>query len=266
MVLLPLLLAALVDGSERRQARLQELRGRLGEGIPGLEHGTNARLEWVRHRYGERVWDAILSTLAAHGVLVGGRSPRWDPVIPWLAREFYRNGPEVVAGTPRLLVSHRRLQALVDWAHATNPDLYRYDAVAADNAARAWHETFRAGGEVAPSSAKGGVPVYVWPDGWSMVRLVSPKQLAKEGEQLQHCVGGYWPDVREGRSVILSLRSPGGEPQVTVEVQPLGSRMALTGGVGEEPPFVIVQAQALDNNPPTGPTGSTSAPGQTRWA
>jgi hypothetical protein len=37
-----------------------------------------------------------------------------------------------------------------------------------------------------------------------------------------HCVGGYCPDVLEGRSRIYSLRDAKGEPHVTVEVQPSG--------------------------------------------
>ncbi len=44
--------------------------------------------------------------------------------------------------------------------------------------------------------------------------------LTYEGETMGHCVGGYCPDVLEGRSRIYSLRDAKGEPHVTVEVQP----------------------------------------------
>lgn len=47
--------------------------------------------------------------------------------------------------------------------------------------------------------------------------------LKYEGEAMGHCVGGYCPDVIEGRSRIFSLRDAKGEPHVTVEVEPLGS-------------------------------------------
>lgn len=46
------------------------------------------------------------------------------------------------------------------------------------------------------------------------------QQLKYEGETMQHCVGGYCPDVLEGRSRIFSLRDAKGEPHVTVEVSP----------------------------------------------
>ncbi len=44
--------------------------------------------------------------------------------------------------------------------------------------------------------------------------------LKYEGETMGHCVGGYCPDVMEGRSRIYSLRDAKGQPHVTVEVLP----------------------------------------------
>jgi len=44
--------------------------------------------------------------------------------------------------------------------------------------------------------------------------------LKYEGETMGHCVGGYCPDVIEGKSRIFSLRDARGEPHVTVEVRP----------------------------------------------
>jgi hypothetical protein len=44
--------------------------------------------------------------------------------------------------------------------------------------------------------------------------------LKYEGETMGHCVGGYCPDVSEGRSKIFSLRDKKGQPHVTIEVAP----------------------------------------------
>ena len=44
--------------------------------------------------------------------------------------------------------------------------------------------------------------------------------LKYEGETMGHCVGGYCPDVVEGRSRIYSLRDKKGQPHVTIEVAP----------------------------------------------
>jgi hypothetical protein len=49
---------------------------------------------------------------------------------------------------------------------------------------------------------------------------VLEEALKYEGEVMGHCVGGYCPDVLEGRSRIYSLRDKKGEPHVTIEVQP----------------------------------------------
>ena len=52
--------------------------------------------------------------------------------------------------------------------------------------------------------------------------------LKYEGDTMGHCVGGYCPDVMEGRSRIFSLRDAKGEPHVTVETAPV-----LTGISGD---------------------------------
>jgi hypothetical protein len=53
--------------------------------------------------------------------------------------------------------------------------------------------------------------------------------LKYEGDMMQHCVGGYCPDVAEGRSQIFSLRDEKGRPQVTVEVEPNPNPYPVSG-------------------------------------
>ena len=45
-------------------------------------------------------------------------------------------------------------------------------------------------------------------------------QLAREGNTMGHCVGGYCEGVASGESRIFSLRDPKGQSHVTVEVEP----------------------------------------------
>jgi len=61
------------------------------------------------------------------------------------------------------------------------------------------------------------------------------KQLKYEGDVMGHCVGGYCPDVLEGKSRIFSLRDAKGEPHVTVEVKPAGEWVGRPGAVDENP-------------------------------
>jgi len=84
--------------------------------------------------------------------------------------------------------------------------------------------------------------------------------LKYEGDTMGHCVGGYCPDVLEGRTRIYSLRDKRGEPHVTVEVQSLrGSelgRYAADLPEGEDvaamknPPQKIVQIKGKGNARP----------------
>jgi hypothetical protein len=46
--------------------------------------------------------------------------------------------------------------------------------------------------------------------------------LKYEGDIMKHCVGGYCPDVLEGRSRIYSLRDAKGAPHATVETKQIG--------------------------------------------
>lgn len=61
------------------------------------------------------------------------------------------------------------------------------------------------------------------------------KQLKYEGDTMGHCVGGYCPDVLEGKSRIFSLRDVKGEPHVTVEVNPAEEWVRRPGAVDENP-------------------------------
>lgn len=61
-------------------------------------------------------------------------------------------------------------------------------------------------------------------------------QLKYEGDTMGHCVGGYCPDVLEGRSRIFSLRDSKGEPHVTVEVEPPRKRQFDAHGDFEKLP------------------------------
>jgi hypothetical protein len=53
--------------------------------------------------------------------------------------------------------------------------------------------------------------------------------LKYEGDTMQHCVGGYCPDVLEGRSRIYSLRDDKGQPRVTIEVEPNQTPYPVSG-------------------------------------
>jgi hypothetical protein len=66
-----------------------------------------------------------------------------------------------------------------------------------------------------------------------------------------HCVGGYCPDVLEGRSRIFSLRNKKtGEPHVTIETSPSSSNPLKALREGTATDFDIVQIKGKANKAP----------------
>ena len=57
-------------------------------------------------------------------------------------------------------------------------------------------------------------------DGWNIQRVVEPQDLKAEGNLMHHCVGSYVEEVKEGISLIYSLRDPYNVPKVTIELTP----------------------------------------------
>lgn len=74
--------------------------------------------------------------------------------------------------------------------------------------------------------------------------------LKYEGEVLQHCVGGYCPDVVEGRSRIFSLRDEAGKPYVTIETTPSSSNTIKSLKEGSPQIFDIAQIKGKKNQAP----------------
>jgi len=107
---------------------------------------------------------------------------------------------------------------LRDWAVATNKNVYDYSLTDAMVASRRWHDKF----SLQPSvgcSVPPGRPIAAWQDGARIDRLVTKRDVEFEGASMGHCVAGYWPSVRDGKSVILSYRNPLGVPLVTCDLR-----------------------------------------------
>jgi hypothetical protein len=132
--------------------------------------------------------------------------------------------------------------------NATNPDsglprelLLKYDALpkvtvpqAVERVAKinAWRAAQKVEADLARANNAATVLHKEYPEqGFKWVELAAKERtpeieknladaLKYEGETMGHCVGGYCPDVLEGKSRIYSLRDKKGVPHVTVEVGP----------------------------------------------
>lgn len=114
------------------------------------------------------------------------------------------------------------LPDIADWAAQADPpvDLSRYDWPQAFLAAAQWHASFVTAEVGSPVPlGKGDIVRMRWPDGWTLVEIHHKRSLENEGISMAHCVGGYWPAVRDGTSTIWSLREDQGVPRVTMEIE-----------------------------------------------
>lgn len=122
------------------------------------------------------------------------------------------------------------LPSMRDWFLAMHPDLSTMTWLQAVAASSVWHSRFKMVGFGDPVPA--AFVVLRFSDGWTLQRLTEKADLAREGMSMAHCVGGpprgngvrdgdssYWQDIRDDRSVILSLRDPEGMPKATVEMR-----------------------------------------------
>jgi hypothetical protein len=156
---------------------------------------------------------------------VGRGSHGWEDWVPWVARETARSMQAATskAECDRIVASMRGFRyiftELDDWREATHPDLMSMTWEEVMIASRAWHGTFVSetsfGKPVNP-----GIVLMSWPDGMTLERLVTARQLEQEGSSMGHCVGGYWSKVRDGSDIILSLRGADRVPVATVEIAP----------------------------------------------
>ena len=216
MVLLPLLLAALSSEAAASRRRLQELGERLKASGPRLSP-VQERVRYVECAYGEQARRRVVARL----LLDSHEDPAWLPLIAWLGREAKRTVYPVFNAV-----------RLLDWFHATHPNLFAYTLEEAIIATDAWHDSLRTA-----SGFRQPVPpalvVVRFPDGAHIDRLVERSQFADEGASMGHCVGGplradgrpngdssYWKATRDQENIVYSYRNPEGVPQATVEVAP----------------------------------------------
>jgi hypothetical protein len=168
-------------------------------------------------------------------------SRRLEPHIFWLVREidrmnrqrerhFTTEPDDDVLGTYGDCLRELVIEwpSIRDWVVQENISLQDKTWSDAIAEARAWHQagfskegTYRA--PVVP-----GVPVMVWPDGARLDRLVTKQQLEQEGQSMNHCVGGYWPEARDGDVAIYSYRNPEGVPYATLAFDTLHAAVPQT--------------------------------------
>ena len=167
-------------------------------------------------------------------------------LFPWVVREFKKgaeNKDKRLVGIQSRNVQHVEdiINGAIRWLiwarehNAPTPDYMRKDFGL--NEMENW--VYEMDAQNAKEEWVDSEPVYTFHDGWHIDK-VGPEDVAKEGNMMGHCVGGYGSEARQG--LIYSLRDPKGEPHVTIEFD-----RDPTSGVQQAD---ILQAQGKQNRSP----------------
>lgn len=208
-MLIALLAALAVETTEnRRRARTQELRGRLGLNNTMRRQSTVAdRIAWVEKQFGKAIADHTSIVFESMGIDL--QQPH---VLQGYALWIARKSPGA------MLPSRQDLISLRDWMQSERPALQEESFEEAIRLARAWHGEMMIGDSI----VKPGPIEYRFPDGYTVQELVDAAMFKQEGNAMGHCIGraGYFQKYRRGEGRYFSLRTPGGRPVVTMEWDP----------------------------------------------
>jgi hypothetical protein len=151
----------------------------------------------------------------------------------WIAKEAKKN----ISILDRIV----DLRLIVDWAIETKIDLFAFTFQEAFESQAFWHLEMISRYEI----EKINIPnideeriVFRFSDKKHFLYLLNAEELKYEGKVMGHCVGGnnYKQKIKNGLSIILSIRDSKNNPHVTIEID-VPSRMVIQqqGRANQEP-------------------------------
>jgi len=151
----------------------------------------------------------------------------------WIAKEAKKN----ISILDRIV----DLRLIVDWAIETKIDLFAFTFQEAFECQAVWHLEMISRYEI----EKINIPnidedriVFRFSDKKHFLYLLNAEELKYEGKVMGHCVGGnnYKQKIKNGLSIILSIRDGKNDPHVTIEID-VPSRMVIQqqGKANQEP-------------------------------
>jgi hypothetical protein len=151
----------------------------------------------------------------------------------WIAKEVKKN----TAILNRIV----DLRLILDWAIDTKSDLFAFTFQEAFEQQGAWHLEMISKYDIEkieiPNIDNDRI-VFRFSDKKHFLYLLNAEELKYEGKIMGHCVGGsnYKQKLKNGLSLILSIRDSKNEPHVTIEI--------------DVPSRSVVQQQGKSNNEP----------------
>jgi hypothetical protein len=147
----------------------------------------------------------------------------------WIAKEVKKNNT--------LLNNLDGFLFIIDWAQNQKPNISPLSFEQAHVLSQEWHDTIQFDNTVKNKEKEEDDKIlYRCKDGIHYFVLLDAEDLMIEGETMRNCVGSYTDKVRNGRSLIVSLRDEKNESHVTIEIDTHTGMAIQTKGKGNGEP------------------------------
>ena len=151
----------------------------------------------------------------------------------WIAKEIKKD--------LNLLNQFNRIRLILDWAIQTKADIFSFSFDEAFQRQEVWHkDLFEKHNieELKIQEVDNDRVIYRCSDKIHFIYLLNADDLTYEGKLMSMCVGmdNYKSKVRNGRSIILSLRDEKNTPHVTTEIDTQSCNIVQQYGKGNSNP------------------------------
>lgn len=120
---------------------------------------------------------------------------------------------------------------IIDWANNKKPNISSLSFEQAYALSQQWHDSIEFNNNIKNKEKEEDDKIlYRCRDGIHYFVLLDAEDLGTEGEIMRNCVGGYTDKVKQGRSLIISLRDEKNESHVTIEIDSQSGMAIQTKG------------------------------------
>jgi len=161
----------------------------------------------------------------------------------WIAKEIKKNA--------NLLDEFNKIRFVLDWTIETKANIFSYSFDDAFIAQSQWHKEMFEKYDIEDLKIKevdNERVLFRCSNKNFFIYLLEPKDLPYEGKMMGMCVGGdsYKSSVKNGRSIIISLRDEKNEPHVTTEINVKSGNIVQQYGKGNTPPLPEYKKMMLE--------------------
>lgn len=171
-----------------------------------------------------------ISEIDANRIIDICKKSHSEKYIVWAAKEFKKNN-EIIQNSEILI-------QVFDWVKRNKINILSYSFQDAFEQSKKWHDENFSITKNANEALEEDDPtiIYRCKDKKHFFKLLSPSDLNDEGEMMGNCIGGYGEKIKQGKSIIISLRDDKNMPHVDIEIDArTGESLQVRGKKNEDP-------------------------------